>query len=84
MILDTDDALIAAFVTTYTARLMLPTENLWITTNRSNYNEWVGRRVGGSIGGAYVYPPRSRKASHPDQSQAHRYIAHEVARNCDL
>ncbi|TXG78688.1 MAG: hypothetical protein E6R14_12300 [Thermomicrobiales bacterium] len=57
MILDTDDARIAAFVATYTARLALPTEHLWITSNRSTYNEWVGRRVGGSIGGAYVYHP---------------------------
>jgi predicted SprT family Zn-dependent metalloprotease len=57
MILDTDDARIAAFVATYTAQLALPTDNLWITTSRSTYNEWVGRRVGGSIGGAYVYHP---------------------------
>jgi predicted SprT family Zn-dependent metalloprotease len=57
MILDTDDAQIAAFVATYTARLALPTDNLWITTNRTTYNQWVGRRVGGSIGGAYVYHP---------------------------
>ena len=57
MILDTDDARIAVLVDTYTARLALPTSDLWITTNRTRYNEWVGRRVGGSIGGAYVYHP---------------------------
>ncbi len=57
MILDTDDAQILAFVSTYIARLKLPTDDLWVTTNRNTYNEWVGRRVGGSIGGAYVYHP---------------------------
>lgn len=57
MILDTDDPHIAGLVATYIDRLALPTDDLWITTNRTTYNEWVGRRVGGSIGGAYVYHP---------------------------
>lgn len=61
MILDTDDTRIAAFVASYCARLSLPTDDLWLTTDRSTYNEWVGRRVGGSIGGAYVYHPGRKK-----------------------
>lgn len=57
MILDFDDAHIAGLVAEYARRLRLPTDDLWITTNRATYNEWVGRRVGGSIGGAYVFHP---------------------------
>lgn len=45
----------------YLAKLNLPADDLWITDNRQTYNEWVGRRVGGSIGGAYVYHPGRRK-----------------------
>ncbi|MCA9859604.1 MAG: hypothetical protein KC438_07775 [Thermomicrobiales bacterium] len=57
MILDTNDDRVEAYVERYIAKLSLPTEDLWITTNRKTYNDWVGRRVGGSIGGAYVYHP---------------------------
>lgn len=57
MILDSEDTRIATFVAKYVERLRLPTDNLWITTNRKTYDEWVGRRVGGSIGGAYVFHP---------------------------
>lgn len=57
MHLDLDDDRILLHLETYIARLNLPSEHLWITSNRRTYDEWVGRKVGGSIGGAYVWHP---------------------------
>lgn len=42
-------------VETYIARLELPVEHLRITTDRAEFGSWLGRRVPGSYGGAYVY-----------------------------
>lgn len=55
------DDRILPFLHHYTDRLQLPTDDLWVTDNRQTYNDWVGRRVGGSIGGAYVYHPGRKK-----------------------
>jgi len=57
MLLDLDDDRILDHLETYIAKLRLPTDHLWVTSRRTTYNEWVGRKVGGSIGGAYVYHP---------------------------
>lgn len=57
MIFDGCDDRLVEYVRVYTNRLRLPTEDLWITTNRSTFDRWVGRKVGGSIGGAYVFHP---------------------------
>jgi ribosomal protein L37AE/L43A len=61
MLVDTDDARIHALLQTYIAKLRLPTEHLWVTTSRQTFDCWVGRKVGGSIGGAYVYHPGRQK-----------------------
>ena len=57
MLIDTESAAIVAYVHQYIAALDLPPEGLWITDSRHTFNSWVGRPVGGSIGGAYVYHP---------------------------
>jgi predicted SprT family Zn-dependent metalloprotease len=61
MLIDTDDARIHTLLQIYFAKLSIPTEHLWITTSRQTFNRWVGRKVGGSIGGAYVYHPGRQK-----------------------
>lgn len=61
MLLETEDDRIADFVSTYAARLALPTNDLWVTSNRKTFDTWVGRKVGGSIGGAYVFHPGRNK-----------------------
>lgn len=61
MFVDTNDVRIHALLEIYIDRLQLPAQDLWVTTDRQTYNTWVGRKVGGSIGGAYVYHPGRRK-----------------------
>ena len=39
----------------YVARLDLPTDHLRVTTERRDFERWLGRRVRGSIGGAYAF-----------------------------
>jgi predicted SprT family Zn-dependent metalloprotease len=57
MILDAVDDATKMLVCHYVARLALPVDRLWITTNRRQFERWLGRRVQASIGGAYVYHP---------------------------
>jgi hypothetical protein len=42
----------------YIAILELPTDRLWVTTERAEFERWLGRRVRSSIGGAYAFSPR--------------------------
>lgn len=44
----------------YIQMLRLPVDRLRATTDRSTFEGWLGRRVGSSLGGAYVYLPRAR------------------------
>lgn len=48
-------------VSAYLHRLRLPSEHLWITVDRYEYQRWLGRRISSSIGGAYVFLPRQQK-----------------------
>ncbi|MBW3632354.1 MAG: hypothetical protein KY456_04915 [Chloroflexi bacterium] len=43
----------------YLALLGLPDDRLRVTTERRDFEGWLGRRVGASIGGAYTYVPRT-------------------------
>ena len=43
----------------YVARLNLPTDRLRVTTERRDFERWLGRRVRSSIGGAYAFAPGS-------------------------
>ena len=61
MLLALHDDRILPYLDHYISVLHLPTDHLWVTDNRQTYNEWVGRTVGGSIGGAYVYHPGRAK-----------------------
>jgi hypothetical protein len=45
----------------YIARLELPTEQLLVTTERTVFEAWLGRKVRSSIGGAYTFDQRSGK-----------------------
>jgi predicted SprT family Zn-dependent metalloprotease len=54
---DVDDEL-RGLLETYVARLELPTERLRVTTRRAEFERWLGRRIGSSAGGAYVFLAR--------------------------
>lgn len=43
----------------YVARLALPSDRLRVTTERATFAAWLGRRIGGALGGAYVFLPRA-------------------------
>jgi hypothetical protein len=43
----------------YVALLELPTDRLRVTTDRRVFESWLGRRLRGSIGGAYAFAPAS-------------------------
>lgn len=43
----------------YIALLGLPVDHLCVTTERRVFEEWLGRRVRSSIGGAYAFVPRT-------------------------
>lgn len=58
MILDTQDEATIELVRAYVARLALPTDRLWVATDRRRFESWLGRRVAASLGGAYAYHPR--------------------------
>lgn len=59
MLLETDHAETRRLVSHYVARLGLPTDQLWLTTSRKRFAEWLGRPVRSSLGGAYAFLPRS-------------------------
>lgn len=52
---------VRALVIRYVDRLGLPTDELMITVDKREFESWLGRRVGSSLGGAYVYLPRRRR-----------------------
>lgn len=60
MLLDVDDDETRRHVLRYIAELSLPTDTLMVTTTRATFEGWLGRRVGGGIGGAYVYLARRK------------------------
>lgn len=49
------------FLERYIARLDLPTDRLRVTTERREFERWLGRRVRGSIGGAYALAPAANE-----------------------
>ncbi|MGB3327386.1 MAG: hypothetical protein WBA46_00445 [Thermomicrobiales bacterium] len=49
------DGELAALIARYVSVLALPTDRLWITTDRVEYGAWLGRRVPSAYGGAYCY-----------------------------
>ncbi|HWK80751.1 MAG TPA: hypothetical protein VNP95_08280 [Thermomicrobiales bacterium] len=55
MKLDACDEDLAAIIAHYVGMLALPTERLWITTDRAEYGRWLGRRIPSAYGGAYCY-----------------------------
>ena len=55
MLLAVTDVETVALVNRYVTRLRLPTERLLVTTDRSTFAGWLGRRVDASIGGAYAF-----------------------------
>lgn len=56
MIFDLDDDRVRDLVFKYIALLSLPVDDLYVTTHRTTFARWIGRRsIRGVIGGAYCY-----------------------------
>jgi len=53
--LDQCDESLITLIDRYVDRLRLPTECLWITTDRAVYGDWLGRKVPSAYGGAYCF-----------------------------
>jgi len=62
VLLDVDDEETRRLVVQYVAELGVPGDELRVTTSRATFESWLGRRVGGGIGGAYVF--LARQTSH--------------------
>jgi hypothetical protein len=60
VILEVNDAETEELVEKYVLLLGLPTDDLWVTTNRRTFEQWLGRRVSSSIGGAYAFSASKR------------------------
>ena len=61
MVSEIDDPETRALLRRYLTRLDLPADCLKATTDRRRFEEWLGRPVRASIGGAYVYLARTRE-----------------------
>jgi predicted SprT family Zn-dependent metalloprotease len=55
------DPEVRAHLEAYAERLGLSLDNVLITTRRSEFERWVERQIGASIGGAYVYLPLKQR-----------------------
>lgn len=56
VILERCDERVHALLSKYVALLALPTDHLYVTTDRPTFARWIGRRtIRGSIGGAYCF-----------------------------
>lgn len=55
MLLDVTDPETICLLERYLARLDLPTDRLRVTTERTAFAGWLGRRVDASLGGAYAF-----------------------------
>ena len=53
-----DDGEVRIHLERYVPLLRLNDEPLWVTTNRPEFERALGRRIGASVGGAYVYHPK--------------------------
>jgi predicted SprT family Zn-dependent metalloprotease len=61
MIIEVDDRETRDLIERYLLILSLPTADLQVTTFRARFQQWLGRPVSSSIGGAYAYHPVKRK-----------------------
>lgn len=53
------DRRVVGVVEDYAARLALPLDDLRLTTDRSEFSSWLGRRISSAYGGAYVFLRRT-------------------------
>jgi hypothetical protein len=60
MIIEVDDRETRDLIDRYLLILSLPTADLQVTTSRARFQQWLGRPVSSSIGGAYAYHPVKR------------------------
>jgi predicted SprT family Zn-dependent metalloprotease len=58
---ESSDLEVRSLVDLYSELLSLPLADLSVTTNRREFEHWLGRRVAASIGGAYVFLAKSNR-----------------------
>ena len=58
---DVRDAETDAYLQRYLSLLDLGGQTLWVTTERRTFEQWLGRKVRASIGGAYTFDPRTAR-----------------------
>lgn len=69
----------------YAAALGVQDEPLWVTASKATFETWIGRKVGSSLGGAYLYSRRrkrhlifiNRKRLNPDLERAAELVIAE-------
>jgi hypothetical protein len=52
---------VGAYLAAYADRLELSLDQVWVTTRRTEFETWLGRRVSAGMGGAYVYLTSKRR-----------------------
>lgn len=57
MLLDIADSETIALLRRYVAILAVPEDRVRVTTDKRTFERWLGRRISGAIGGAYVFAP---------------------------
>ncbi|CAN5661122.1 hypothetical protein BH09CHL1_BH09CHL1_33870 [soil metagenome] len=55
------DEEIQALARRYAALLEIEHQPTWITGSKALFEDWIGRKIGSSLGGAYVYSRRRRR-----------------------
>lgn len=55
------DAELEQLVWHYATLLGVEREPLWITASKSRFEEWIGRKIGSSLGGAYLHSRRRKR-----------------------
>jgi hypothetical protein len=59
LVWDVRDSETHAHLQRYLRLLDLEDQTLWVTTERRTFEQWLGRKVRSSIGGAYTFDPRT-------------------------
>ena len=79
------DPEVERWVRHFASLLDIESEQAWVTTSRAGFEKILGRRVGASIGGAYIYLPRRKRhlilinlpRLNPDEPRAIELVAAE-------
>lgn len=60
MRIESCDPVVIELVRQYAVRLELPTDGVWLTSDRKTYGRWLGRHIPKRYGGAYCFVPKDQ------------------------